>query len=498
MNCRNAIISRYFMMNKKLLSKSASSLIILLLSIFIYSQIASRIIFAPLDFDEGYNLQISYNLSRNFLNYATFDNLFDTNITTGPSLLIPATFLISSSNPLLPRLIMLIFATVFIYICQVYMYTSQRQRIIFLILIIFTPLFYFFSSHVIGELPGFVFFLISLIALSKKKYFLAGLLMMLGIFTKSVYVFGIPVIILEFFLIHIFFKSQRINISRNAALLISGSLIILFIWQIYVLSAAGFSYHRFTNIIQDNWKAANALSQPKLSLIDKRVDMLSYVFGMHGVGFIILLFMICRITIKRLRENFTAVSLAFFSICYTLYFLFLGTTNWYRHFFPVILAMIVITPLCIDMLLNEKKRSDYILLGIVSLFMIISYFTNLTHSNLYREKRTIEQNLIFYHEQNIPFSSPHPLLTSQLQTSAFINKLPQESVIAGVSWWNAPEISYLAGKKITRDPFAKDTHYLITHYYGEILGKSDYEYLKLLKNKGEIFSKEGYKIYKLY
>jgi len=159
------------MQSKKLFSKTVGSLIILFLSIFIYSQIVSRIFFTPIDFDEGYNLQVSYNLSRDFLNYATFDKLFDTNITTGPALLIPTSLIIDVSHPLLPRVVMLIFAILFIYICQVYMYTNQRQRIIFLFLIMLTPLFYFFSSHILGELPGFVFFLISLLVLVRKKYF---------------------------------------------------------------------------------------------------------------------------------------------------------------------------------------------------------------------------------------------------------------------------------------------------------------------------------------
>lgn len=485
------------MQSKKLFSKTVGSLIILFLSIFIYSQIVSRIFFTPIDFDEGYNLQVSYNLSRDFLNYATFDKLFDTNITTGPALLIPTSLFIDVSHPLLPRVVMLIFAILFIYICQVYMYTNQRQRIIFLILITLTPLFYFFSSHNLGELPGFVFFLISLLVLVRKKYFFSGIFIMLSIFTKSVYLFAIPVILLEFLLIHIFFKSQRIVISRNAALLLSGSLIIILAWHLYILTAVGFSYYGYSNIIQESWKAANLLSQPNLSLIDKRIDMLSYVFGMHGLGFVVLILIISHVTLRKLRTNFTAVSLAFFSICYSLYFIFLGATNWYRHFFPVVLALIVIIPLLLDILIIEKKKIHFFYMSVLSLFIIISVFTHVTHSESYMSKRNIEQNLIFSHEQMLPILKTEDLLTSQLNTSHAIKSLPIESVIAGISWWNAPEISYLSGRVIKRDPFAKNADYLITHYYGEMLGKSDYDYLKLLKNKKKIYESDGYKIYKI-
>lgn len=485
------------MENKKLLSKTAGSLIILLLSIFIYSQIVSRILFTSVDFDEGYNLQISYNLSRNFLNYATFDGLFDSNITTGPALLIPTSFFINHASHLLPRVIMLIFTIIFIFVCHVYMYTGRLQKILFLILITLTPLFYFFSSHVLGEIPGFTFFLISLITLSKKKYFFSGFFIMLSIFTKQVYIFGILSVLLEFLLIHIFFKSQRVSVWKNAALLIIGTLTVIIIWHMYILTAVGFSYQQFANVITENMKTANTLTQPKLSLIDKRIDMLSYVFGMHGLAFVILIFTICRVIIKKLRYNFIAVSLSFFSIFYTLYFLFLGATNWYRHFFPVTLSLIVIVPLFIDNLFYEKKRAHFLFLGIVGLFILASIFSHLTHLSTIEEKRNFEQNLIFHHEQIFPFLFMDSLLAAQIQTSEYLKKLPSNSVISGISWWNVPEISYLSNREIKRDPFQKNTDYLIMHYYGEILGNTDYEYLKLIENKKEIYKSEGYKIYKI-
>ena len=485
-------------MGKKLLTRKVfGNILIVFLLLCIYTQISTRILFTSVDFDEGYNLLVSYNLKDNFLNYSTFDTKFDTNITTGPALLVPASLFINNTHPLLPRIVMLIFAIIFLFITNKYLFTNQIQKIIFLTCIILTPLFFFFSSHVLGELPGFVFFLSSLIVLSRKKYFWSGALLMLSILTKQVYIFGILAVMLEFLLIHIFSKNQRASISRNTALLISGVLVILLSWYTYILISVNFSFQRFGGVIRDAWTASNTLSQPKLSLIDKRIDMLGYVFGVQGLVFIFLIILICRGVIKKLRQNHIAVSLAFFSICYSLYFLFLGATNWYRHFFPVVLAMLIITPLLIDTILFEKKIKNILMLGGILFLVFISVTSSNIHKNTISENKLIDQNLIFHHEKMWPFTDLDSLLISQIKTAKIVKNLPIDSQVAGISWWNTPEIAYLSGRKIYRDPFQKKTDYIITHYYGRILGSQDYQYLKLIKNKKEVFNSEGYNIYEI-
>jgi hypothetical protein len=96
-----------------------------------------------------------------------------------------------------------------------------------------------------------------------------------------------------------------------------------------------------------------------------------------------------------------------------------------------------------------------------------------------------------------PFTDPDSLLISQIKTAKIVKNLPIDSQIAGISWWNTPEIAYLSGRKIYRDPFQKKTDYIITHYYGRILGSQDYQYLDLIKNKKEVYNSEGYNIYKI-
>lgn len=487
------------MKNKILSRQFIGSLIITVLLLFIYTQIASRILFTPIDFDEGYNLQISYHLSHDFLDYTTFTAKFDPNITTGPALLIPASLLIIDDSPLTPRIIMLLFTTIFIYLAQRYVYENRLQKIIFLILIIITPLFYFFSSHVLGELPGFVFFIISLIMISKKQYFLSGIFLSLSILTKQVYTLAILPVILQFLLIHIFSKKQRVTIFRNLALVLSGFLVVFFTWYLYIFSSESLSYAHFKRILRDNWQAWNILSQPKLSLIDKRLDMLGYIFNINGTLFSILIITTCVTVFKKLRHNYIAISLAFFSLFYTLYFLFLGSTNWYRHFLPSILAFIIILPLCVDVILEERNKKNILIMVLILVFTLLnSFYFKIYKSNSFTDEKIISQNLIFLNEKPLPLTSYTHLLNSQINTSKFVETLPKNANIAGISWWNAPEIEYLAGRKITRDPFVKDTDYIVTHYYGKLLGKTDYQYLNLIKNKKIIYNSEGYYIYEIY
>lgn len=199
-----------------------------------------------------------------------------------------------------------------------------------------------------------------------------------------------------------------------------------------------------------------------------------------------------------MRSNYVVVSLAFFSIIYLFYFLFFGSTNWYRHFYPIILAVTVILPYYSDIILAEINKKNIIKLLIIFLFIggNLIYYNLYTRKNNF-EKKLIEQNLIFYHEQISPFIKPDSLLLSQLQITNYLKKsIPLNSQIAGISWWNAPEIEYLSRRKIERDPFPVTIDYVIVHYYGIFLGLNEYQYLPLIKNKTEIYHSEGYSIYK--
>jgi hypothetical protein len=474
--------------------------LIVSLLLFIYLQIASRILFTSVDFDEGYNLQVSYLLHTNPLNYASFYSIFDSNITTGPTVLIPAAFFINDQSSLLPRIVMFLYAVIFLFLALKYVFTSKLQRIIFLILVILTPLFYFFSSHILGELPGFAFLLLSLITLSKKHYLTAGLFLACSIITKQVYLFGVLPVFLLFLLTHTFSRKQLCYLSLHSAQTVSGFLIMFFLWFVYILTAVHFSYSSFVKIIQDNIQAMRALSQPQLALIDQRLDMLRYVFGINGILAVIVMGVVCWYIFKNLgkHRNRIAISLAFYCLIYLLYFLFRGSTFWYRQFYPAVLAFIIIVPVFIDTIIANKNKIQLAALAIVIVSLTgnaVYYSIHIPRADI--SKKMLEQNLNFFREKPLSFTAPDQILKSQLQTADYIkNAIPGHKLVAGISWWNAAEIAYLARTNIGRDPFLPKVEYVITDYYGNFLGTSDYAYLALIKNKTEIYHSPGFTIYR--
>lgn len=470
---------------------------ITLLLLLIYTQIASRILFTPLVYDEGYNLQVSYNLRRQVLNYSSFGRLFDPYIFSGPALLMPAAFFMNDLSALLPRVSMLLFVTLFFYLTNSFLFTNNFQRIIFLIFLQITPLFYFFSSHVLGEFPGFVYFLASLIVLNKRKYFIAGILISLSILTKQVYMFGVFSVILEFILIHIFSKNQRVKLLHNSAWCLAGMLSVFILWYLYILTALNFSTSRFIAILNESSKVTRALFTPNVQLIFKRLMMLRYMFGVNGILIVIIILSTASIVIKKLRNNHAAVALAFFVFIYLLYYLFQTPSNSYLHFFPVVLATLILMPLALYNIVSLRKIKIYlitVLIGIL-IFLDLSYFL-FFKADAYQQMRLIEQNQIVYGEQDFPFLEPDPLLLSQLSTAYFIKvNIPKNEQIGGVGWWKTPEIEYLSGKSIVTNPSLPQIRYIITNDYGSLLGKGQDTRLDDIAKKSVIFSSKWYKVY---
>jgi hypothetical protein len=476
-----------------------SSILIIFLLLFIYLQIATRIMFSPVDFDEGGNLLVSVSLhSTHFLNYSTFDALFDPQVSTGPTILIPAALLINNNNPLLPRIVMLIYAVIFIFICLKYLFNTKVQQIIFLVLITLTPLFYFFSSHVLGELPGFVFLLLSLLVLKNHKYFLCGLFFALSILTKQIYIFSLIAILF------LYFSTQQLYIRLiifRTLKISSGTLSILGFWFFYIYAASGFSLMRYFEILNKNSEFVRMLAQPSLKLIDQRLAMIEYVFTVNGLILLLIVIIVCVYIINKSRKgNQIAAALASYCLFYSIYYIFQGSTFWYRHFFPAVLAFITIFPFFIDNVYRKNNVKQILLTTCIILLILLNALNYLyTKAPLVADQKLIEQNLIFYNERIFPPLTFDQLLKSQIQTAEFIKKnIPNNNNFSGISWWNALEIQYLAKRRITRDPFLKNIKYIITDYYGQLLKPEDYEYLSLIKNKKKIFSVEGFSIYKKY
>ncbi len=468
-----------------------------ILLLFLYVRIAFQAINAPIDYDEGYNLQVSYHLSKNVFNYATFSKKFDPNITTGPTVLLPAALLINDTSSLLPRVIMFLFTILFMYLCLHEIFETLWARVGFLITLLLMPLFSVFSAHILGELPGFFFLLLAIILLQKNKLKLSGIAFALSILTKQVYIFGVIPLFWLWFTNYRAIKQFNNKISGNLWNWASGFFSIIGIWFLYILTSLNFSWINVIRALDLYEQTARTISQPKMYLLIKRLDMLGYIFSLPGIIFLLLFIGIAIVTfIEQKKRNNILAALCIFTIIYTAYFMFFGSTNWYRHFFPAMLGFSIILPVFILSLLFSRSEKHTLALGILGVIIVINslLYRLTTDSDLLERKRTVEQNLLFSIDQPL-MPTTDPVLKSQLNTAEFIQEqvLPNDT-IAGVGWWNAPEIEYLAKRRIERDPFQKNVKYIIKHFYGETLGQYDYRYLPQIQ-KYLIYKNNEYSIY---
>lgn len=225
--------------------------------------------------------------------------------------------------------------------------------------------------------------------------------------------------------------------------------------------------------------------------------MITWVFKIDAKIFIITTLVATSLTIKKfIKQSPFLVSLSLFYICLLMYFLLIGSTNWYRHFFPAVLCLSLIIPYLIGNYIEKiNKEKLYIsAIGILITVLLIFSTTSSKRYAYFQIQQRIQQNLIFEHEGIMPMWKQDRLLVSQIATKNFIlQKLIETKKIAGIEWWNAPEISYLIGRRIYRNPFDQKIDYLIFHIYGNKLAPEKMKKVSLNKSQ-IIFEDNGYKI----
>lgn len=479
---------------------SINKLVILFLIVLMIFQLFTRTFNSFVDFDEGYNLQISYNL-RNQLAYSTFELPFDYKISTGPTVLIPAAFLINNNLFMLPRLIMVIYSFIFIYFIYKKVTGSYLEKTIFLILLNLLPLFYFFSTHIFGEIPAFFFLLACYYFYGKNKFFICGIFIGLSILTKSVFAIGmLPILLFMLYNIKKDKFSTIIQEIHNFVVITKGLLLILFLWNLFVFISVELNINVYIRTVTQFFQYTQELSKYRPDLLISRLQMIRFVFNTNPLLLILISLFACFYVFFNKKRIIYMQLLSLFFVIYFIFFLFLGSTNWYRHLFPAVLAITVLSPFFLDAFFKKLDTGKLLLISIVLIIFIVDKYNN---SNLMNDpnsyKRTvIEQNLIFIDQNEYFLLKQHQLLRSQIETAQYIkNSLPETGKIAGLGWLNAPEISYLTGRKISRNPLEQDIKFIIYHIYG-LLSPNGYAYNGLdqrLPDNKLIYQNIGYEIY---
>lgn len=439
------------------------------LFVFIMSSFLSSILFSHLVFDEGYNLQVSLNM-WNYHSYATFDKVFDEHISTGWPLLLPTSILVSFSW-WAPRLVVLIYTLTFFILIARYVYTSQIMFVFFLLFFSIIPLSFLFSTHVIGEMPAYVWIVASYILLEKKRYDLAGACVGLAVITKNMAVFAIVPVV--YFMIT-WYKSENVGIRNFLKFFLFFFLPIL-CGEIFRLSMLG-SVHAYFQNVFDFALFAHSQTSVHADLIIQRLNMLHSVFGYPP--WLLILFL-CFSYFGAFRFGTKAGKLiALYGAVYGLYYLLLSPNSFYRPFFPVILGAAVSIPYW------YRVRLGFF--GIF-IFFIVCIFGLLHAQKTYTTARFLETDSLFIEYRLLPLFTPDRLLNAQLHTARVL----KDKTVSGIGWHNAPELSYMLNKHIYRDYRTHDSCYIVTGYILPL------EQEEVLRGFSSLFYKnEYYRVYK--
>jgi len=162
-----------------------------------------------LEFDESYNLQVPLNLYLNG-HYQTWYNgtrIFNPEITTGPTVLLPIYLLFtlfSSTHPAIGRIVVFLFYLMFLYFFYRELFLKEKSGkaafygAAFFLLLFGVELFGLqLSFGVVGEMPGIFFLVLAFYFFGsecKSGHALAGVFLALAILTKLIFAISLAAI----------------------------------------------------------------------------------------------------------------------------------------------------------------------------------------------------------------------------------------------------------------------------------------------------------------
>ena len=476
----------YFFKKFNLLIISLSCFSILSLILWIYFE---TILSFPLDFDGAYNLQIPKNLFlKGFFgsNYESYDPL----ITTGYPVLIPIyfSFLMFGYSFLVVKFTMFSFYVLSLLCCYyiTYKYTNNilfsllSLFILFIIHHCLLTSMHLYCLGALGEVASFFYYLVAIILglnfFSTNKLsclLLSGIFLTLSYQSKTIMIFAVIAYLIAF--IWLGLASKKIIKIHNLFIFILFFLIPIFLYNIIQLISLDYSdfinkQKQFIIILKSFGSGLNN----KINLFQSLINHINIFNEQINIPFLILFLLMIilliyfLIKIKYHDIDFIFLNLFIFSFIYFVWWFFINSTGWIRHFTQGILAIILLFILLIydffDRFFDNKKfRFGSYLFLIISPFLLYINNPAVLKNNFY---------VSFFKEQ----------YSRQLNISNFINNKLMTSKIYYYGWWQSPEISFLSQKTfLNADRFSPDNNidegnFLILTQIQKALDPNSYAY----------------------
>lgn len=362
----------------------------------------------PTWLDEGIITQVAINLAENGT-YA---------IQTAPGQFIPTAFLTTSFPVIYPisvsflffgttilsaRLVMVIFMALVCVLSYLLIrhLALERKRTLalstLLLLVTFAPL-YGHGKNVLGEVPGLMFFLASLITLHfalKRSdvwpWILSGIFLGLSMATKPIYLFIIAPSALLVLLIH----RSRFSFKK-IAVCIGSALSILMLWF--------FIHIGNLEALQQILLSANTENAP---LADRFVRVITqFVSELQPMYFLALLGIWCVSIILRARRGIEISSVELFAALFSLLnlALYLVSRGFYRYFFPAEMLALIFLPLALYSLPLKKYRDPFLKGSAVFIVLLVLFqgYQTFFSSWISEFKESSRSALLSEHLRDIP------------------------------------------------------------------------------------------------
>lgn len=411
------------------------------------------------DFDEAFNLQIPKQFALG-MGYSTFDGeLFDPQITTGFPVLLPIAFMfkVFGVGLLKARVVMVGYLAFFLILSYILIYRwyGKLAASIGLIYPVLIDRFPSTALTVLGELPGAVFLLASILFLDLRLFFLAGLALSLSIQTKLIYVFGLAAAGVFFLVELIQHRHDRVVVKKTLsqiAVFVIGFLLPFLAWEIYRIIALGpqgyqanidkiiwlFNYQNTTGITVTRATISERLST--ISAIFMQEPLVGGVLAALAILNPIVQIYICRE--KNSRVAAAQLCMPVFCTLYFFWWLFMKNDGWLRHIYPALLVLALLSSVLIAQwvqaairLIREQgseRTTQNMFYGFGILFILLSFGILISNTSA---------NQII---ADIQFSN----FKTQNEFASVVREMDSKgNLFVYFNWFQSPEVSFMSGVK---------------------------------------------------
>ncbi len=366
----------------------------------------------PTWLDEGSIVQVSINLSNEGIygiQIAPHRFVSTDFLTTGFPVIHPIALSFSLFGTTLfnARVVMVLYMTL-LCVCSYFLIralATEKKYFLslssLLLLVTFAPL-YGHGKNVLGEVPGLMFFIASLIVFyfaEKNRHSLlwliSGVLVGLSMATKPIYLFIIaPSAALTFLLLRQHIPSKNMFVYAAG---VSGPLVVWFSLQVASVDA-----------LRQILFAANVNSAP---LSERLLHTgMQFVSEPQPIYFLTLLVIWSASILLRSRREASASHVELFAYIFSIinFVLYLASRGFYRYFFAAEVLALIFLPIALYQVpVNERYRKVFkrSCAGFLILLVLFQGYQTLFHSWISEFRSSERSGLLSKHMRNIPIHS---------------------------------------------------------------------------------------------